>query len=85
MLKSDRLVCEKNAAIAQPVTNYNLDPSILIVMNLPIVHGKSCNTIPLPLRSYSGDLYQNCKNFDKMIGLWRDYEILIVLNLEYII
>ena len=44
MLKSDRLVCEKNTTIAQPVTNYNLDPSILIVTNLPIVRGKICNT-----------------------------------------
>ena len=43
MLKSDRLVCEKNATKAQPVTNYNLDPSILIVTNLPIVRGKICN------------------------------------------
>ena len=31
MLKSDRLVCEKDATIAQSVTNYNLDPSILII------------------------------------------------------
>ena len=34
MLKSDRLVCEKNATITQPVTNYNLDPSILIMKRI---------------------------------------------------
>ena len=44
MLKSDGLVCEKNATKAQPVTNYNLDPSILVVTKLPIVHGKIHNT-----------------------------------------
>ena len=43
MLKSDRLVCEKNAAKAQPVTNYNLESSILIVTKLSIVRGKICN------------------------------------------
>ena len=48
MLKSDRLVCEKNATIAQPVTNYNLDPSILIVKKLPIVRGKIYNKMMLP-------------------------------------
>ena len=34
MLKSDRLVCEKNATVAQSVTNYNLDPSILIMKQI---------------------------------------------------
>ena len=43
MLKNDRSVCEKNATKPQPVTKYNLDPSILIVMKLPIIHGKIYN------------------------------------------
>ena len=81
MLKSNRLVCAKNATVAQSVTNYNLDPSILIMKWIyQSFMGKICHKIPLPLRSYSGDLYQNCKNFDMMIGIWRDYEISIVLN-----
>ena len=61
MLKSDRLVCEKNAAIAQPVTNYNLDPSILIVMNLPIIHGKICNKISKNEYNEGGEVHFQSK------------------------
>ena len=49
MLKSDRLVCEKNAAKAQPVTNCNLGPINYIYfnykMNLSIAWENFCNTI----------------------------------------
>ena len=59
MLKSDRLVCEKNATKAQPVTNYNLDSSILIVTKLPIVRGKIYNTISKPPMLHISSLFMH--------------------------
>ena len=57
MLKSDRLVCEKNAAKAQPVTNCNFG-SINSVnfnyeMNLSIVRGRIFVTLPRTVSDFS--------------------------------
>ena len=51
MLKSDRLVCEKNATIAQSVTNYNLDPSILIMKQIY----RSCEILQQFRPSYNSE------------------------------
>ena len=58
MLKSDRLVCEKNATIARSVTNYNLYRQSQLETNLSIVRVKITTLVIHQLNFWSFVIYE---------------------------